>query len=95
MDSMLKAINGMLLDMLAAMARKDQEDRRRRQKEGIALAKMQGKYRGRKPDHDKHQHIIKLRESGISIKQTVEITGCGRTTVARVWREYKMAAEKV
>lgn len=29
--SMLKAVNGMMLDMLAAIARKDYEDRRRRQ----------------------------------------------------------------
>lgn len=32
--SMLKAVNGMMLDMLAAIARKDYEDRRR-QAEGI------------------------------------------------------------
>ena len=31
---MLDAINGMLLDMLAAVARKDYDDRRRRQKQG-------------------------------------------------------------
>ncbi len=31
---MLAAVNGMLLDMLAAIARKDYEDRRRRQAEG-------------------------------------------------------------
>lgn len=33
--SMLRAVNGMMLDMLAAIARKDYEDRRRRQKEGV------------------------------------------------------------
>jgi DNA invertase Pin-like site-specific DNA recombinase len=37
----------MMLDMLAAVARKDYEDRRRRQSEGIAKAKKEGKYRGR------------------------------------------------
>ena len=36
---MFEAINGMLLDMLAAVARKDYEDRRRRQKQGQAKAK--------------------------------------------------------
>ncbi len=40
--SMLKAVNGMLLDMLAAIARKDYEDRRRRQSEGISKAKAEG-----------------------------------------------------
>jgi DNA invertase Pin-like site-specific DNA recombinase len=36
---MLGAINDMLLDMLAAVARKDYEDRKRRQLEGIKKAK--------------------------------------------------------
>jgi DNA invertase Pin-like site-specific DNA recombinase len=44
---MLAAVNAMLLDMLAATARKDYEDRRRRQSEGIEKAKAEGKYRGR------------------------------------------------
>ncbi len=44
---MLTAINSMMLDMLAAVARKDYEDRRRRQAEGIAKAKASGKYKGR------------------------------------------------
>ena len=34
---MLTAINDLMLDMLAAVARKDYQDRRRRQKEGIDL----------------------------------------------------------
>jgi DNA invertase Pin-like site-specific DNA recombinase len=36
---MFEAINGMLLDMLAAVARKDYDDRRRRQAQGQAKAK--------------------------------------------------------
>ena len=44
---MLSAINGMMLDMLAAVARKDYEDRRRRQLEGIDKAMRAGKYKGR------------------------------------------------
>ena len=35
----------MMLDMLAAVARKDYEDRRRRQAQGILKAEAQGKYR--------------------------------------------------
>ena len=34
-DRMFEAINGMLLDMLAAVARKDYDDRRRRQAQGM------------------------------------------------------------
>ena len=40
---MFEAINGMLLDVLAAVARKDYDDRRRRQAQGIAKMKAEGK----------------------------------------------------
>ena len=43
---MLSALSGMMLDMLAAIARKDYEDRRRRQTQGIKKAKKDGLYRG-------------------------------------------------
>ncbi|MGL6176087.1 MAG: recombinase family protein, partial [Vibrionaceae bacterium] len=45
----LGIINNMLLDILALTARKDYEDRRRRQAEGIKKAIAQGKYKGRQP----------------------------------------------
>jgi DNA invertase Pin-like site-specific DNA recombinase len=45
----------MLLDMLAAVARKDYEDRSRRQLDGIQKAKEQGAYKGRGVDQDKHR----------------------------------------
>ncbi len=44
---MFSAINDMLLDMLAAVARRDYEQRRERQQQGIARAKREGKYKGR------------------------------------------------
>ncbi len=46
---MLDALNAMMLDVLAAVARKDYDDRRRRQAQGIARVKAQQpeKYRGR------------------------------------------------
>jgi hypothetical protein len=43
---MFEAINSMLLDMLAAVARKDYDDRRRRQAQGQAKAKAEGRYKG-------------------------------------------------
>ncbi len=43
---MSEAINNMMLDMIAAIARKDYDDRRRRQRQGIAKAKEQGLYKG-------------------------------------------------
>lgn len=61
----------MMLDMLAAIARKDYEDRRRRQAEGISKAKAEGKYRGRVADAQKHELIRTLRlVNGKSLRET-------------------------
>ena len=54
---MLSAINDLMLDMLAAIARKDYEDRRRRQKEGIIKARSEGRYRGRPIDIELQQKV--------------------------------------
>ena len=56
-ERMLSAINSMLLDILAAVARKDYEDRRRRQAQGVQKAKKQGKYKGR-PENIELQNKI-------------------------------------
>ncbi|EDS0772332.1 serine recombinase [Salmonella enterica] len=83
--SMLKAVNGMMLDMLAAIARKDYEDRRRRQAEGITKAKIEGKYRGRVADAQKHELIRTLRlVNGKSLRETARLTGVSKMTVIRV-----------
>ncbi|MFW3616222.1 recombinase family protein [Billgrantia antri] len=80
---MLDAVNAMLMDMLAAVARKDYDDRRRRQAEGIARAKAQGVYTGRPVDAALHQKIRELREKGFSIRKTADLAGCGVSTVQR------------
>lgn len=86
--SMLKAINNMMLDMLAAIARKDYQDRRRRQAEGISKAKQQGKFKGRQPNLNVHKNIRQLRlENGLSIKDTARLTGVSTRTVIRVAKD--------
>lgn len=86
--SMLKAVNGMMLDMLAAIARKDYEDRRRRQAEGISKAKAEGRYRGRVADPQKHELIRTLRlVNGKSINDTARLAGVSRMTVIRVCKK--------
>ena len=63
---MLEAVNNMMLDMLAAIARKDYEDRRRRQAQGIATAKAEGRYKGRPEDEERNEHIMQLLRDGWS-----------------------------
>ena len=75
---MLCAINSMMLDMLAAISRKDYDDRRRRQAEGQARAKANGKYRGRPEDERRNAGIATMLEAGISWSAIQNATGCGR-----------------
>lgn len=81
---MLDAVNSMMLDMLAAIARKDYEQRRERQKQGIIKAKQERKYKGRPVDEKLHQKIYDLLDKSFSIRKTAEIAGCAVSTVQRV-----------
>lgn len=81
---MMDAINGMLLDMLAAVARKDYEDRRRRQAQGIRTAKAKGAYRGRPEDEKRNAAITEMLKSGQSWNSIIAATGCSRSTLSRL-----------
>jgi DNA invertase Pin-like site-specific DNA recombinase len=81
---MFEAINGMLLDMLAAVARKDYDDRRRRQAQGQAKAKAEGRYKGRPEDVARNAGIAKLLAAGQSWNAIQRVTGCSRATIAKI-----------
>ncbi|CAH1528861.1 Serine recombinase [Vibrio owensii] len=84
-NSMIKAINSMMMDMLAAIARKDYQDRRRRQAEGIKKAKDEGKFLGRQPNLDLHEKIYQLRViNKLSIHDTAKLASVSPRTVIRV-----------
>ena len=74
----------MLLDMLAAVARKDYEDRRRRQAQGIVKAKAEGLYRGRAENSERNAGIAGMLKSGMSWSSIQAAVGCSRATVAKV-----------
>ena len=81
---MAKAINGMLLDMLDAIARKDYGDRRRRQAQGIAKARAEGRMRGRQEDTKRNAAILSLLRACHSWSKVVATMGCSRATVAKL-----------
>jgi DNA invertase Pin-like site-specific DNA recombinase len=81
---MFEAINGMLLDMLAAVARKDFEDRRRRQMQGQLKAKAAGKYIGRPEDKRRNARIAGMLKAGASYTSVQVTFGCSRATVAKI-----------
>ena len=81
---MFEAINGMLLDMLAAVARKDYDDRRRRQAQGQAKAKAEGLYKGRAEDVERNAGIASMLAAGQSWSSIQAATGCSRATIAKI-----------
>ena len=89
---MFEAINGMLLDMLAAIGRKDYEDRRRRQMQGQEKAKEAGKYIGRPENKRRNTRIATMLAAGTSYSAIQEATGCSRATVAKIAKRWKAAA---
>ena len=89
MSSVLQAINSMMLDMLAAIARKDYEDRRNRQMQGIARAKAEGKYSGRRKDTEKRKIIASLLKSGHSYSEIQGMTKCSRHLIASMVKDIK------
>ena len=89
----LKAINAMLLEMLALQARKDYEDRRRRQAEGIEKAKQAGLYKGRPVDTALHETIADLLDKGVSWNRIVEATKCSRSTILKVSKAREAAKQ--
>lgn len=81
----LESVQDMLLKLALQMAHDYYEDRRERQRQGIALAKREGRYTGRKPNVSSHERIIALRSHGHSIAETARLTACSISQVKRVW----------
>ncbi|AMH02178.1 resolvase [Serratia liquefaciens] len=89
---MFEAMNSMMLDMLAAISRKDYEDRRRRQKQGIQKARSENRYKGRPIDQELHRRIAELLSDGKSWNKVQDLIGCSRATVAKVSKKMAITA---
>ena len=65
-----------------------------RPQQGIALAKQQGKYHGRKPQYSKDDprllHAFKLYQNGMSDMDVARNTGIKRTTFIRYRKKYQV-----
>ena len=85
---MFAAVNAMMLDVLAAVARKDYEDRRRRQAQGTAKAKAAGVYQGKPENKARNDGIATMLRAGASWRQIMDAVGCSRGTVAKARRAW-------
>jgi DNA invertase Pin-like site-specific DNA recombinase len=86
---MFAAVNAMMLDVLAAVARKDYDDRRRRQAEGVSRARTAGLYKGRVENTARNAAIARSLKDGQSWREIMIGTGCSRTLLAKIARRLK------
>jgi len=86
---LMSVINSMLIDLLATMARLDNEKRKERIKQGLQRSGY--KPSGKKADTAKHKQILDLSEHGNLTKdQIAKLADVGVATVYRVLRENRV-----
>jgi DNA invertase Pin-like site-specific DNA recombinase len=75
----------LMLNLLGSIAQFERELMLERQREGIAKAKTEGKYKGRAPTaRSKSADIIRLHQAGARPSEIARKLGVGRTSVYRV-----------
>ena len=81
----------LMLNIFDALSQFERETILERQREGIALAKAAGKYKGRKPIEvgDTFFHITKMWQNGqITLAEALKTTGLSKTTYFRKCKKY-------
>jgi DNA invertase Pin-like site-specific DNA recombinase len=86
-SSILSLINNLLIDLLATMARLDNDKRIERIKQGLARSGY--KPSGKKADTDKHARIKELNSKALTKEEIAKAVGCGVATVYRVLKDEK------
>lgn len=77
------------------LANDEWEDRRARQKQGISIAKLEGRYKGRAPNRKLHERVIALRLAQMSISETARVAECSQAQVKRIWAAHKQKTVKL
>lgn len=79
------------LDMLGVFAEFETNLRQERQREGIAQAKQQGKYKGRKPTaRAKTLEVIELVRAGFTRNSVAKQLNIGKASVYRILKTYRL-----
>lgn len=80
----------LMLTILGAIAQFERELMLERQREGIAKAKTEGKYKGRTPTaRRKASEVIRLKEEGLTGDAIAERLDIGRASVFRILRDHR------
>lgn len=90
--SIRRLINTVVIEVYKYVAERERQKIRERQRQGIEIAKKEGKYKGRpamfRKENPRLQHAFSLLDQGISVKKAAEMTGIALTTFKRYKRRY-------
>jgi DNA invertase Pin-like site-specific DNA recombinase len=89
----MSAINSLMLDVLAAVARADYEMRRRRAAQGIEAAKKRGAYKGRPENVSRNAGIAAQLRGGASWTSIQKSMNVSRATINKISKRMSIAAE--
>lgn len=93
-DNLRRLLNNLILELYKYQAQAERERIKERQAQGIAVAKTQGKYQGRKAlfteDDSRLKHAFELYLSGKSDKDVAGLTGINERTFRRYREKYQI-----
>jgi DNA invertase Pin-like site-specific DNA recombinase len=86
-SGILRAVNAMLIDILATMARQDYETRRKRQAQGIERAKQAGLYTGKEKDMEAREVVREMLAQNVKPAHIMKAADISRATFYRIKKE--------
>ena len=99
-----KFLKNLIIQLLAMIAEQERNDSKRRQAEGIAIAKAKGVYKGRpklySPNAKDPQkqavyfRVIRLIDDGMAISRIAKKVGLSRQTIYRIKEDYQNGKNK-
>ena len=93
-DNLRRLLNNLILELYKYQAQAERERIKERQRQGIAIAKTQGKYKGRKAifseDDSRLLHAFDLYLEGLSDKGVAKLTGINERTFRRYREKHKI-----
>ena len=93
-DNLRRLLNNLILELYKYQAQAERERIKERQRQGIAIAKTQGKYKGRKAifseDDSRLLHAFDLYLEGLSDKDVAKLTGINERTFSRNREKHKI-----
>jgi DNA invertase Pin-like site-specific DNA recombinase len=80
----------LMLNLMGSFAEFEREIMLERQREGVAKAKAEGKYKGRVPTAQRRaSEVVQLRGQGVKAEEIAARLGIGRASVFRVFKDQR------